>query len=103
MISRLLIFITVVSIASCSQKHQPASHAVHIKNMKFDPAEINVAAGDTITWTNDDMVDHDITENNKAWSSGALNTGKSWSRVMTAGTDYYCSIHVVMKGKIRVN
>lgn len=103
MITRLLIFIGIVSITSCSQKNQPASYVVHIKNMKFNPAELDVAIGDTVTWANDDIVDHDITEQNKTWSSGALHTGKSWSKVMNGSADYYCSIHMVMKGIIKVN
>ena len=68
------------------------------------PAEISINAGDTIKWINRDIVAHDVTEQkNRAWSSGALKTGASWSRVIDRNDDYFCSIHVVMTGKIKVN
>jgi len=60
--------------------------------------------GDTVTWVNNDFVDHDITEEkNKLWSSSALKPGNKWSRIITENTDYFCSIHVVMKGKLKLN
>ena len=33
---------------------------------------------------------------------GTIAMGGSWSMVVTEGADYYCSIHVVMKGKLTV-
>lgn len=72
--------------------------------MKFQPAELTIHKGDTVTWINNDFVDHDITElKSKAWHSSSLKPGKKYSKVMTTGADYFCSIHVVMKGKIKLN
>lgn len=76
---------------------------VDIKQMQFQPAALTVAQGDTVIWTNHDIVTHDVTEEkNKLWTSGPLDPGKSWSMVVDKGADYYCSIHVVMKGKLIV-
>ena len=75
---------------------------VRIAAMKFVPDVINVSAGTTIVFINDDMVSHDITEAAKGWSSQLLAPTKSWSMVAVKSADYYCSIHVVMKGKIIV-
>jgi plastocyanin len=84
-------------------KVAPQKHLVEIKEMRFQPGDITVHAGDTIEWINNDMVDHDVTEEtNKEWSSGKLAPGKSWNFVVTKPASYYCSIHVVMKGKIEV-
>ena len=81
----------------------PQKYVVLIKDMRFQPDSITVHVGDTIEWVNKDMVDHDITEEtNKEWSSGKLPPGKSWDYVVTKSASYYCSIHVVMKGKIEV-
>ena len=72
--------------------------------MQFQPAELVIKKGDTVTWINKDFVDHDITEEkDKAWKSLLLKAGKKFSRVIKANTDYFCSIHVVMKGKLKVN
>lgn len=69
--------------------------------MKFQPAELVVQKGDTIVWINRDLVAHDVTEvPDKTWTSSPIPPGKSWSLVVSQSADYYCSIHVVMKGKI---
>ena len=71
--------------------------------MKFQPAELEVQKGDTVVWVNRDIVAHDVTEQpDKAWTSSPLTTGQSWSMVAEQSADYYCSIHVVMKGKLVV-
>jgi plastocyanin len=75
---------------------------VEIRDMKFEPDVLFAKTGDTVVFTNDDLVTHDVTEQNKAWTSSALAPGKSWSMVITGSVAYYCSIHVVMKGKIIV-
>jgi plastocyanin len=49
------------------------------------------------------MVVHDVTEEtHKVWSSGPLPAGKSWKMAIDRSADYFCSIHVVMKGKLIV-
>ncbi len=85
------------------EKPAPSLYVVQIEQMKFLPADITVHAGDTIMWINNDMVAHDVTEEkSKAWSSSLLQPGKSWKFVPKESADYYCSIHVVMKGSITV-
>ncbi|MEO7087676.1 MAG: plastocyanin/azurin family copper-binding protein [Bacteroidia bacterium] len=78
------------------------AHTVEIKDMKFQPQELWLNSGDTVVFINRDMVAHDVTEKNKAWASPPLLTGQSWRKVITESTDYYCSIHTVMKGKLSV-
>lgn len=82
-------------------KHK--TDTVEIKQMAFFPATITVNKGDTIVFINHDLVDHDITEENKKlWSSSPLHPGQSWSKVFTEPANYFCSLHVVMKGKVDV-
>lgn len=77
------------------------THTVEIKGMAFLPAEITVNKGDTVIFINRDLVDHDITEaDRKLWFSSPLHPGQSWSKVITGSANYFCSLHVVMKGKI---
>jgi plastocyanin len=72
--------------------------------MKFEPAVLTVHKGDMVTWINKDLVDHDITEEKTgAWHSSPLKPGQKFSRVVKTSADYFCSIHVVMKGKLKVN
>lgn len=81
----------------------PRKYTIEIKEMRFQPDDLQVHVGDTVEWINKDLVAHDITEEvNKEWSSGPLNAGKSWDLVVTKSANYFCSIHVVMKGKLEV-
>ena len=102
---KLLVFAISVLLVSCSQnKDTRRNHVVEIKNMKFIPAELEIDKHDTVTFVNLDIVDHDVTEfNNRSWTSGTLKNGARWSRVIDESVSYFCSIHVVMTGKIKVN
>ncbi|MBS1577667.1 MAG: hypothetical protein JST09_20370 [Bacteroidetes bacterium] len=98
-----LMFLGIMLTAcnASTEKTIPIKHVVEIKQMLFQPAELQVHTGDTIEWINHDFVDHDITEEkNHEWSSGRLTNGQSWKYVIKKTTSYFCSIHVVMKGKI---
>jgi plastocyanin len=100
----VLMAMTVLLASGCSSPpDQPATHTVEIKDMKFVPEAITVKKGDTILWINQDITNHDVTEEKtKAWASGPLKSGASWKMAVSDNADYFCSIHVVMKGTIRV-
>lgn len=78
-------------------------HLVTIENMKFNPASITVKKGEKVTYINKDIVAHNATEINKLWASPLLQNGRSWTFTPDKTSDYYCSVHLVMKGKIIVN
>lgn len=78
-------------------------HIVEIKQFKYVPNFLEVNIGDTITFVNRDFVPHDVTEETmKAWTSSTLNSGDSWSMIAEEDVNYFCSLHIVMKGKIRI-
>lgn len=84
-------------------KNTSSFHTVEIKQMKFQPNELKLHKGDTVLWINKDITDHDVTEETKkAWTSSKLSMGKSWSKVVEESANYFCSMHVVMKGKLIV-
>ncbi len=83
--------------------HVPTSVAVSIKQMKFNPDTVTLQRGDTVVFTNNDVVDHDATAlPDSAWTSHVLHPGDSWRSVPDKSTDYFCSIHVVMRGYVKV-
>lgn len=91
-------------IADPQQQKEPAVHTVEIKQMKFIPETLNVHKGDNVIWVNKDIVDHDVTElSKKEWASSKLAPGASWSMIVTKSENYYCNLHVVMRGKIVVD
>jgi plastocyanin len=81
------------------------SVAVEIKNFAFNPAEITVPAGGSVTWTNGDTVPHTATGlDREALQSGAIAPGESFTQTFdTAGTvEYFCEFHPNMKGSVVV-
>jgi plastocyanin len=85
---------------------KPASDAtVKIDNRNFDPENISIAAGATVTWTNNDDVPHVVANDDiEMFKSNALHTDDHFSFTFTKpGTyNYYCAIHPQMTAKIVV-
>jgi plastocyanin len=75
---------------------------VSISNFAFDPADLTVKVGDSVTWTNNDSVAHTVTFAD--FKSDQLAPGATYSHTFDkAGAfDYTCSIHPQMAGKITV-
>ena len=81
------------------------SVAVEIKDFAFNPPEITVPVGGSVTWTNDDSAPHTATGlDREVLQSGAIAPGESFTQTFdTAGTfDYFCEFHANMKGSIVV-
>jgi amicyanin len=91
-------------LASAPSGSRAATHAVDIADFAFAPAELTIAVGDTVTWTNRDDMIHTATGVTGAWDSGDLALGESYSLTFTApGTyDYLCTPHPSMTGRIIV-
>jgi plastocyanin len=94
--------------ASRSAAQSPGSGSgeqVTIKNFSFDPPDLSVAAGTTVTWTNEDSTTHTVTgTDTDLIGSPDLNQGDTYSLTFDqAGTYHYiCSIHTSMKGTVTV-
>jgi plastocyanin len=76
-----------------------------MKDIKFNPSTVKIKAGDTVTWTNDDSVGHDVTDDSfKSGSAGGVEPGQSFKhKFPKAGTfTYVCTVHPGMKGTIVV-
>ena len=77
----------------------PVRRHVTMHGVRFDPANLDVAVGDTVEWDNHDIVPHTSTATGGAWFSGNIGPDSSWSTVIhAAGTfPYACSYHTQMK------
>jgi plastocyanin len=79
---------------------------VVIKGFSFDPMEIEVASGATVTWTNEDAAPHTIKDNGDLFpESEELAQGDTFSFTYdTPGEHpYICGIHPYMKGTVTVS
>ena len=102
---------------AATQKEQPADAGkgggaqVGMRNIQFEPGDVTVQAGDTVTWTNDEAVAHDVegSGNGVKFSSGeagGMNEGDTFEFTFDKpGTyDYVCRVHAPgMAGTVTVN
>ena len=89
-----------------SSDNTPAAETVtvRISGMRFEPANLTVKPGTTVTWVQGDRMPHTITGKTKGLRSNTLGTGQKYSYTFTeAGSyDYSCGIHPSMKGRVIV-
>lgn len=78
--------------------------AIAIDNFTFGPADVRVAAGTIVTWTNHDDIPHTVVSTEKAFKSKVLDTDEKFSFTFSQpGTyPYFCSIHPKMTGRVVV-
>ena len=81
---------------------QPAENQVLMRNLAFDPPEITITAGETVTWINMDQVDHTATsgqpeddEIGTVFRSPLLGMGESFSHTFNEPGEfiYFCETH----------
>ena len=75
-----------------------------IFDFDFDPAELQVAAGTTLTWTNRGAAPHTVTAGDGSFDSGLVAAGGTFSqRFDTPGRfAYACAFHPEMTGAVVV-
>jgi ABC-type transport system substrate-binding protein len=109
----LFLLISTIVFISCGKSSgyssgtvnpPPPANSVSIVNMSFSPTTLTVAAGTTVTWTNNDGMTHTVTADDISFDSGNIPMGTKFARAFpSAGTyTYHCTIHPTMKGTIVV-
>lgn len=77
----------------------------------FDPNPIEIRAGESVTWTNNDNEIHDVTSGNdgeegmgQEFASSTLSSGKSFTHTFDKSGiyPYFCSFHESMSGEVIV-
>lgn len=77
---------------------------VSIVDFQFAPAEITIAPGESVTWTNNDGAPHGLEYSDSVAGTDLLLPGASFSRRFDkpGSYDYNCSIHPYMTGRVIV-
>jgi plastocyanin len=92
--------------ALCLGGAAPQESAVSIDNFSFTPAEITVAPGTTVVWTNRDDIPHTVTsaDTPRLFKSDPMDTDGHFAyRFDHAGRfAYFCSLHAHMQGVVIV-
>jgi plastocyanin len=82
----------------------PGEIHVSISQFTFRPPVVSIAAGDTVTWVNDDAEEHTVTATDRSYTSSALDAAETFSHRFTApGTyQYFCALHPHMAATVVV-
>ena len=79
--------------------------AVSILFASFSPPQIDVVAGDTVTWSNDSVRRHTVTSVDRSWSSPDVFGGDRYGHEFdqTGAFQYFCQVHPSMRGEVDVH
>ncbi|RSM90428.1 copper-binding protein [Kibdelosporangium aridum] len=95
-----------VQAAAPAAAQPAATKTVEIMGYKYTPAELTIAVGDTVTWTNHDSAPHNVvvTDGPEKFTSPLLQQGQTYTYTFSkAGTySYFCSVHPDMTAKVTV-
>ena len=78
--------------------------AIDMVGLKFAPEGATVKVGDTVTWTNQDDVPHNVVASDGSFKSPNFGKGETFTWTATkAGTiSYTCTLHPGMNGTLNV-
>ena len=96
---------TPADAAQSAEVPAAAEVPVDIRDFAYSPNPVEIAAGDTVTWTNQDEVPHTATgEDRDVLQSGTISPGASFSQVFPEAGEfaYFCEFHPNMAGTIVV-
>jgi plastocyanin len=100
----LAVLVGLFAGASGEAAPRPATVRIAIEGMKFSPANVTVNAGDTIVWTNKDVVAHTVTAKAGGFDSKIIPPGSTFKFVARRKGDfaYICSLHQPMTADLKV-
>lgn len=81
------------------------TYNVSITNFSFSPSTLTINKGDTVVWTNNDSVPHQVKGDTlSALSAPVMSNGQTYSFTFnnTGTFGYHCAIHPSMTGTIIV-
>lgn len=105
-VASLFVSLTLIPVVSHAAPVQASRIRVAIQGFAFRPAALRITTGTTVTWTNRDLSDHNVTQTrpSRSFRSGTLHQNQSFSITFRkAGSyTYVCTIHPGMQGTIHV-
>ena len=106
----LAVIVATAVTAAAGSFATSAASSVSIRLFQFRPAQIEIAAGTSVTWTNEDDIVHTVTAGTPDARAGSFSRrleGKGAAASVEfsrAGVyPYFCERHPAMRGEIRVN
>jgi plastocyanin len=99
----IIMTISSPRLAASADKKPSAGAEIKIDNFSFG-ADVTIATGATVTWTNHDDVPHVVASDADLFKSKTLDTDEHFSYTFTKpGTYvYHCAVHPRMTAKVVV-
>jgi len=89
---------------------QSVAPSISIRLFQFRPAQIEIAAGTKVTWTNEDDIVHTVTSGTPDAPAGSFSRRLEGKGAVASVEfsrpgvyPYFCERHRAMRGEIRVN
>jgi len=98
-----LVALAVASGVSAARADAP-TRTVTMPGKAYDPTHLDVLVGTTVTWKNEDSINHTVTADGDAFSSGYVPPGGSFAFTFAQQGRYafHCTIHKFMHGEVDV-
>ena len=103
--------VSMLAIVGCPAGGEPGANEVFIRAIAFDPPEITIQVGETVTWNNRDIVPHTATSGNPGdqdmgaiFRSVILLQGDTFTHTFNEAGEfiYFCEVHPVMMRNAKV-
>ncbi len=100
-----------VAIEGCGGGGDPGPNEVFMQAIAFNPMEITIQAGESVTWTNQDIVPHTATSGNPGdedlgaiFRSALLSQGGTFTHTFNDAGEfvYFCEVHPGMMRDAKV-
>lgn len=101
----VLAALAIVAGAAQGKGKAHAAHVISARGAAFEPRVLEVSAGDTVEWKNDDVIPHNILARDRSFASRKdLDPGQTYRWVAKArgSHPYFCTLHPVMTGSVVV-
>ena len=100
---RLVVIVACIAFSAMAVPARAATIQIVMENLVISPAETSAKVGDTIEWTNKDVVAHTATADNGDFDVMLQPHTTGSSVPKKAGTvQYYCRFHPNMKATLKI-
>jgi len=101
---RITSIFALVALMVAASSARAENIEVKIENFTFNPPQIMVHVGDTVTWVNHDDIPHTVMSKGQGFRSKVLDSDEKFSFTFAApgSFSYFCSLHPHMTGAIVV-
>lgn len=105
------VIVGAISMKGCGGGGDPGANQVFMQSIAFNPMEITIQVGESVTWINQDIVPHTATSGNPGdadlgsiFRSVLLAQGGTFAHTFNDAGEfvYYCEVHPAMMRDAKV-